>query len=231
MTSSFANYDDEKPSVVYRPFTEADFDAVARLFQAQWCCGISEKAACLASQIDLCSYLEQANWSLIAEKPQAEGCAAELLGATLLGLKNKPCPEAADWAGRREALLAKAAEDPALLAEVKADNGVIAEETQVADEYVASGQLGSAAELKLLIVGPAAKGLGIGGRLFSAAREAAYEAAGGLFLITDDSCDVGFYDHKKLTRMVTRPAQVEFPGSPRDGERFNIYVYAEGDAQ
>ncbi len=229
MTSAFIDSRGQKPEVLYRPFDEADFEAVARLFQDQWCTEIAEKAGRLASQIDLCGYLEQANWSLVAEK-RSDGAgdqAPRLLGAALLSLRDRPRPGAAKWAARRESLLAQATADPALLAEVKADIDMLDEESQLGDEYAASGQMGAAAELKLLIVSNRAQGLGVGGRLFSAARAAAHEAAGGMFLITDDSCDFGFYEHKGLSRMVARPTQVTELACPQDPQDFNLYVYAE----
>ncbi len=231
MTSSSSNTGDQKPIVTYRPFVADDFEAAARLFQNQWCTEISDEAGRIASQADLCGYLEQVNWGIVAEKPQVSGTAAQLLGVALLSINGQPCPWAQTWTERREALLAQAATDPSLLAEVKGDLGMIAEEGQLGREYAASGQLGSGAELKLLIVSPAAQGLGVGGRLFSAAREASYDAAGGVFLITDDGCDVGFYEHKGLTRMVSRPSQMAQVAYPQETGDFNIYVYAEGSEQ
>lgn len=232
MTSSFIDSSGEKPQVLYRPFAADDFEAVARLFQDQWCTEISDEAGRLASQIDLCGYLEQANWSLVAEKCLVGGSAPQLLGVTLLSLRGQPCPGTEVWTARREALLALAkAAGPALLAEVKSDVDMLEEEAQLGREYAASGQVGAAAELKLLIVSPRAQGLGVGGKLFSAARAAAHEAAGGMFLITDDSCDVGFYQHKGLSCMVTRPTQVTELACPQDPQDFNLYVYAEEAAR
>ena len=229
MTSSFIDSSGEKPAIAYRPFAPNDFEAVARLFQDQWCSEISDKAGRLASQIDLCGYLEQTNWSLVAEKRLVSEDAPQLLGVTLLSLQGQPCPGAEVWTAQREALLAEAkAAGPDLLAEVRSDVDMLEEEAQLACEYAASGQVGAAAELKLLIVSPAAQGLGVGGRLFSAARATAADAAGGMFLITDDSCDVAFYDHKGLTRMVARPTQVDQLACPQDSAGFNLYVYAEG---
>lgn len=229
MSSEF-NCDNEKPTVVYRPFCPDDYEAVAALYQAQWCDEASEAAGRIASQADLCGYLAQVNWGLIAEKPQPDGSGTQLLGVALLSLKTQPCPEAQAWTKRQEELLAQVAADPSLLAEVKDDLDMLEEESQLSSEYAASGQIGSAAELKLLIVSPAAQGLGVGGRLFSAAREAARDA-NGLFLITDDGCDVGFYVHKGLTRMVSRPSQVAQASFPQETGEFNIYVYAEDFSQ
>ena len=72
----------------------------------------------------------------------------------------------------------------------------------------------------------------MGGRLFAAASEAAAKN-GGLYLLTDDACDIGFYDHKGMQRMVSRPSEVEDPACPQtanasDGNAFNLYVYAQG---
>ena len=109
---------------------------------------------------------------------------------------------------------------------------MLEEEARLSEEYGASGRLGSKAELKLLIVSPRAQGLGVGGRLFAAAGEAASKN-GGLYLLTDDACDIGFYDHKGMQRMVSRPSEVEDPACPQtadasDGNAFNLYVYAQG---
>ena len=231
LTSNFADFDSQKTPLVYRPFTKADFAAAARLYQAQWCSEISDKAGQIASQVDLCAYLAQANWSLVAEKPQVNVGTPQLLGVALLSIKTQTCPHAATWLSQREELLAKAAADATLLAEVRSDVDMLEEEAQLGNEYAASGQVGSAAELKLLIVSPAAQGLGVGGRLFSAARQAAHDAADGMFLLTDDSCDFSFYEHKGLTRMVTRPTLVDQLACPQDAAGFNLYVYAEGDAR
>ena len=92
MTSSSSNTGDQKPIVTYRPFVADDFEAAARLFQNQWCTEISDEAGRIASQADLCGYLEQVNWGIVAEKPQVSGTAAQLLGVALLSINGQPCP-------------------------------------------------------------------------------------------------------------------------------------------
>lgn len=78
----------------------------------------------------------------------------------------------------------------------------------------------AAAEFKLLIVSPAARGLGVGGGLVSRGEDhLAQTGATGYYLITDDTCDVGFYDHLGLSRLVAEASAVE-PG-------INLYVYGK----
>lgn len=212
--------------VVYRPFTDKDFEAVAGLFRNQWCCELGAEAARLASQIDVCTYLADTDWSLLAQ----HGETGQILGAALLHLGGAPHQR---WIGRKEELFAEARANKDLLSEVMRDVSVIDEEAALGAEYVASGKVGCEAELKLLIVSPAARGLGVGGRLFGGVREQVAESGcRGFFLLTDDSCDVSFYEHKKLLRMETRCIEAAEPPCPVPGAEeanggFNLYVYAQ----
>ncbi|WP_322290487.1 GNAT family N-acetyltransferase [Paratractidigestivibacter sp.] len=212
--------------VVFRPFTEKDFEALAALFAQQWCSELNDEAARLASQIDICTYLAETDWSLLAQHPQT----GAVLGAALLHQGGAPHER---WLARKQELLAEARANKGLFGDVMRDISVIDEEAALGAEYVASGQVGCEAELKLLIVSPAAQGLGVGGRLFGGAKAQVAEAGcRGFFLLTDDSCDVSFYEHKKLLRMETRRITAgEAPCPPTEsgpqGEGFNMYVYAQ----
>lgn len=212
--------------IVYRPFTDKDFEAVARLFRDQWCCELGADAARLASQIDICTYLADTDWSLLAQ----HGETGQILGAALLNLGGAPHQR---WVERKEELFAEARANKDLLNEVMRDVSVIDEEAALGSEYAASGHVGCEAELKLLIVSPKAQGLGVGGRLFGEVRERVAEAGlRGFYLLTDDSCDVSFYEHKKMLRMASRPISVTEPpcqisASAPEGEGFNMYVYAQ----
>lgn len=210
--------------ITYRAFEPGDFEPVAELMRAQWCCDLAGEAGEYSSAIDLCGYLAQTDWSLVAERGDGE-----VLGAALLRLNNK---REDAWERRRTSLVREASTDPELEAEVRRDVDVLEEEARLSEEYGASGRLGSKAELKLLIVSPRAQGFGVGSRLFEAASHAA-AGNGGLYLLTDDSCDIGFYDHKGMRRMVSRASEVETPACPQtddasDGDAFNLYVYAQG---
>lgn len=67
-----------------------------------------------------------------------------------------------------------------------------------------------AAEVTLFLVDAGMRGRGVGGRLYEAmmARFAKF-GVDEYFLYTDDTCDVGFYDHRGLARMGERA--VRFP--------------------
>lgn len=210
----------QRTQVALRPFTEKDFEPTAALFAAQWCSWLPAEAARLASQIDLCSYLAATDWSLLAKHAQT----GELLGATLLHLGGTPHER---WLARKEELLAEAATNPSLLDAVMSDVNLIDEESSLSAEYASSGRAGNEAEVKLLIVSPKAQGLGIGGRLFGGARaQVAESGRHGFFLITDDTCDVSFYEHKRMSRMVTR-AFSQAPSDEPDSNDLNMYVYAQ----
>ena len=216
----------EARQIVYRPFGDKDFDAVAGLFAAQWCSELPEEAARLASSIDACTYLAATDWSLIAQDAQT----GEVLGVALVHLGGAPQER---WIVRKEKLFAEARSNEDLLRDLMRDVSVIDEEAALGAEYAASGQVGCEAELKLLIVSPKAQGLGVGGRLFGEVRERVAEAGlRGFYLLTDDSCDVSFYEHKKMLRMASRPISVSEPpcqmsASAPEGEGFNMYVYAQ----
>ena len=80
------------------------------------------------------------------------------------------------------------------------------------------GQPEVAAEFKLLIVGGEARGLGVGGGLLRLGENHLRQAgARGYYLITDDTCDVGFYVHLGLSRLVTEASVAE--------AGVNLYIY------
>ena len=80
---------------------------------------------------------------------------------------------------------------------------------------------------ELLIVSPEARGLGIGRKLFDAVRDHLRgRGAAGFYLLTDDNCDVSFYDHMGLRQEVRRRSEVTWPDE-EPGTDFGIYVYAE----
>ena len=101
-------------------------------------------------------------------------------------------------------------------------------EAELERDYLAGGSLGADAAVKLLIVSPDAKGLGLGGKLFSAALEHLREAgAAGYHLLTDDSCDFGFYEHKGLTQAMRRRSRAYWPGVDPEKDEFYVYVYEQ----
>ena len=212
----------ETENLTFRAFAPKDFERVAVLLGRTWLPEFDEAAQRAASQIELAHYLAQATWSLLAERGD------EILGAVLLAERGAAATGGAGWA-ELEARLTRAAEkDPGLAEAVRTEMDGVREEAELERDYLAGGSLGADAAVKLLIVSPDAKGLGLGGKLFSAALEHLRETgAAGYHLLTDDSCDFGFYEHKGLTQAMRRRSRAYWPGVDPEKDEFYVYVYEQ----
>ena len=60
-------------TVTYRSFEDRDFDAAAELFFRQWCCGGDERLGRLDAQVNLCTYLMDVTWGVVAEPVPGRG--------------------------------------------------------------------------------------------------------------------------------------------------------------
>ena len=212
----------ETENLTFRAFAPEDFERVAVLLGRTWLPEFDEAPQRAASQIELAHYLAQTTWSLLAERGD------EILGAVLLAERGAVATGDAGWA-ELEARLTRAAEkDEALAEAVRTEMDGVREEAELERDYLAGGSLGADAAVKLLIVSPDAKGLGLGGKLFSAALEHLREAgAAGYHLLTDDSCDFGFYEHKGLTQAMRRRSRAYWPGVDPEKDEFYVYVYEQ----
>ena len=208
--------------LTWRTFVPEDFERAAVLLGRTWLPEFDGAAQCAASQIELAHYLSQTTWSLGAER------AGEILGVVLLSERGQEVPEGAGWA-ELEVRLTRAAEKDDRLAEaVRVEMDGVREEAELEREYASEDPEGADATVKLLIVSPDAKGLGIGGRLFSAALDHLRETgARGYHLLTDDSCDFGFYEHKGLTQARRRRSRAYWPGVDPAADEFYVYVYEQ----
>ena len=207
--------------LTFRPFDEKDFERLAELVGRTWLADFPSRAQMAAGRVELAHYLAQSTWSLVAERGDA------LMGAVLLAERGgEPVPGA--WAALEELLATEAEKDPELSEAIRTEMSGVEEEAALEAEYAATGAPGTAAAVKLLIVSPDAKGLGIGGRLFSAALEHLREVgATGYHLLTDDACDVSFYEHKGLTRAMRRRSRAYWPGADPTTDDFHVYVYEQ----
>ena len=212
----------ETEKLTWRAFAPEDFERAAGLLGRTWLPEFDEAPQRAASQIELAHYLAQTTWSLVAER---EG---EILGVVLLAERGREAAGGDAWS-ELEARLTRAAEkDEALAEAVHVEMGGVREEAELEREYAADGPMGADAAVKLLIVSPDAKGMGLGGRLFSAALEHLRETgARGYHLLTDDSCDVGFYEHKGLTQAARRRSRAYWPGVDPETDEFYVYVYEQ----
>ncbi len=206
-------------SLIFRRFEDRDAEQAARLFQQQWHADLEPRAGRLVSEATVCNYLTDTDWGLVGE---VDG---RLMGIVLVS--SDPLGEAAGeprrkavhdrWLARREALLAQLGPDTRFGRDVA---GLEAEEGEVGRRYVKGGGEGSGAEVKLLIVSPEARGMGMGRRLIQAVADHVREIRrDGFFLLTDDSCDVGFYEHLGLSRQLEEPSRAE--------PELNLYVYSK----
>lgn len=210
--------------LLFRPFEERDFEPLARLMAQTWLTEFPEKAALVASEVELAEYLGVSTWSCVCERD------GSVLGAILLAEKGEKRLDGGAWADRGRALEAEAAAYPEVARVIEVEMGGVREEGLLAAEYVARGDAEADNVAKLLIVSPEARGLGLGRRLLDALRERLRgRGAAGYFLMTDDSCDVSFYDHLGLTQEMRRRSEAEWPeeSKPVGTADFSLYVYAE----
>ena len=206
--------------LVLRPFEKSDFEPLAELVGRTWLSEFPARAQAAAGGIELAHYLAAATWSLVAER------GGTIMGAVLLVERGHENPDAGAWTSLEERLAAEAEKDPELAEAVRVEMDGVAEEARLERAYAETGAAGTAATVKLLIVSPDAKGLGIGGRLFSAAVDhLRATGAAGYHLLTDDACDVSFYEHKGLSRAMRRRSEAFWPGVDPATDEFYVYVY------
>lgn len=203
-----------------RPFEAADFEAVARLFSEAWCGELGEPAARISGELCVANYLAASTWGCVAERGD------EALGVILSAEKGQ-LPLTGGWEAKATALRAELEAEPELAASVELGVAGIAEERELGARFEATGAAEADVEFKLLIVSSGARGLGVGRRLVELAERHARNNGGrGYFLLTDDDCDVSFYDHLGLRRAMKKNSEVAWPSASADDE-FNIYVYAQ----
>ena len=208
--------------LTWREFGPEDFEGTAELMGRTWLAEFDEAAQRAASQIELAHYLAEATWGLVVER------GGKILGTVLAVEPDREAAAAADWAELETRLTRAAEKDPQLAEAVRVEMGGVHEEAELEREYAAGGPRGADAAVKLLIVSPDAKGLGLGGRLFSAALDHLREAgAAGYHLLTDDSCDFGFYEHRGLTQAMRRRSRAYWPGADPATDEFYVYVYEQ----
>lgn len=212
--------------VVLHPFGEKDFEAVSELMAETWLTDFAARPAAVAAQVELCEYVAATTWGCVCERADD----GTLLGAILLSERDREVEGADAWAARGDELLVEASSDATISEAVRQEMGGVREEESLAAEYLASNEPESGVAVKLLIVSPAARGLGLGKRLVEAARAYLRErGAAGFYLMTDDSCDVSFYDHLGLRQVRRRRSLADWPAKskPDADAEFSLYVYAE----
>ena len=97
-------FDSNDRHCAYRPFAPEDFEPVAELFYRQWGTEAGERLGRLDARINVCNYLMDADWGVVAE-----GVDGRLLGALLVETGAQTEAMRSSWCTRREELLAQVA--------------------------------------------------------------------------------------------------------------------------
>lgn len=200
--------------VAIRPFEAGDFEPLAMLMNEVWGSGGYSPEEVLADRIVLASYLVEHDWGLVAEHDGV------LVGAILAGLR-QPHPDAL-WTDKLTSLWEDAGrKDATLPARLLQISEVEVAEAEVTRRLKAEPLPQADATIQLLILSEGARGKHLGTHLLdSALAWMRSQNARGYFLMTDDECDVGFYDHRGIPRLETK--QIEHEGRP-----FGIYAYGD----
>lgn len=195
-----------------RPLEERDVEPLAGLLADLWFPDAPAALRGTLGTIELCHHLLHHDWSLVAEK---DGVA----GGVILCASRGSAPHYDLWRGRIDRLMGTLPARELWDAATRAGIEVLEREQALSDGIAAEAAPYADASVELFVTGPALRGRGVGGRLFSAAVDHFREAdARGFYLMTDDDCDFGFYDHAGMSRVRTAP------GTPTCAAE--IYAYA-----
>ena len=183
--------------VTYRPFAHGDERAMARLYARIWLAGEDADRARATSRLLASRYLAESTQGIVAERGGA------VVGGALLRVGGGP-------------RLGGAGEDMPMRSALAGIVELDLDELRCAQQVWDACATRRTAQLTLLMVDPQAHGLGIGRELLARARTVMHDAdATDFFLMTDDGCDRGFYDHAGLARQVMRagsPAIYRYDG-------------------
>lgn len=179
-----------------RGISESDYPALLDLMRSTWYDDMEPAAGRARAADELLSYLERQTFSCVAVRKGATSEKDLLLGC-VLAQHGTPDPRSAGAWGERHHGLGHPdrtgiyAEEMAALASMLDEVGMSPDDTVL-----------------LLMVGPAARGLGLGRTLLRAAADYLRDqGASALHLVTDTTCDWAFYDHLGLTRLAERTAK------------------------
>ena len=203
-TSQIAN-------LAYRPFEQRDFEPLAELVAHMWFADAAQQAQPLLGAAELSAHLRRHNWSQVA---CVDGVARAAVLVALRGREDRR----QHWDGVRHAYEERLHQ---LVGphETNSQLELIDQEARASAHLASKGKPWADATIELLIVNPSLQGTGVGTRLLHAAcNHLRREGARGFYLMTDDGCDYGYYDHLGYARVYQHESS--YPGVA------NVYAYA-----
>lgn len=201
--------------VIYRPFEEGDFDALAAILQATWHSESPNEAYNrLEATYDLAHALSISSFSQVV---LVDG---EPRGIVLARAGSDRLPYAAAWDHAKQEVLQQMLEideraTSAYLAFLKS-------EARVNGKLLRESGISGADQITLLAVSDTTRGMGIGSVLLDAAASyVSSRGAQGAFLYTDTDCSWKFYERRGLKRAAAyRASREERKLLPRE-----MYLY------
>ncbi|MDD5800206.1 MAG: GNAT family N-acetyltransferase [Coriobacteriales bacterium] len=201
----------DQPNLSYRPFKQEDFEPLAGLVAHMWFADAAQRAQPLLGAAELSAHLRCHNWSQVA---CADGVARAAVLVTLHGRED----QRQHWDAVRHSYEERLRQ---LVGphETNSQLELIDQEAQASARLESKGKPWADATIELLIVSPSLRGTGVGTRLLHAAGDHLHrEGARGFYLMTDDGCDYGYYDHLGYERVYQHESS--YPGVA------NVYAYA-----
>ena len=202
--------------VLYRPFHDADFDALVSVVRKQWHAqSPNEQTGSLEAISDLSHYLSISTFSQVVAVDN------DVRGIVLARAAQAPALNREHWQQVAERAIGQLRDLNAPVAQRWED--YMAREQQVNGELLRQSGCADAGQITLLAVDADTRGLGIGSVLLDAAES--YLAAQGsraLYLYTDTDCTWKFYEHRGLKRAAAhRTTRAERKLLPRE-----MYLYS-----
>ena len=203
--------------IIYRPATRDDLDALAWLYTLHWCQSVPAfEDKMLAGRVCLLIQLVRSQFALVAEKDGA--VVGVCLGSRII---DGAIPEVEMWRDALDSIWAEAVER-AKTADEELEDSLFCDwrELQKADALIASGSPYAEAQVTLFMVDPQVKGQGVGSALFSRMRGLLRETdARRFFLMTDTQSDFAYYEHRRMERLES------FPADPDDPDSWAFFIY------
>lgn len=206
--------DASEPQPRIRTLHKQDYAELIDMIRRMWHAQSRKETGCLAAQADWEYLLSRTTTAFVAE---LEGRPVAMILGRINALDHRHIPNTHHWRFLRA--MGRLAFKP----------GGITALASLAVEFATDERLKLQtkrrwpAEVTLFLIAPQARGHGLGKRMFDTMMNA-FQAEGisEYFLFTDSTCDVGFYDHRGLSRVAEQAPSTRAGAS--EGTRFYLYA-------